>query len=181
MKNLKKSSFPFTLTQLKVLRAIVDEGNFKRAAEKLYISQPAVSQQIQLLEKRLNVPVFYRHKRKAKLTETGELLLKYSDRIFSLCEETCRALDELQSIETGKLIIGASQTTGTYLMPKLIGLFRHNYPQVAVELQIHSTRKVSWGVASGQIDLGIVGGEVPNALKKELEITTYAEDELADI
>jgi DNA-binding transcriptional LysR family regulator len=179
VKNLKKSSFPFTLAQLKVLRAIVDEGNFKRAAEKLYISQPAVSQQIQLLEKRLNVPVFYRHKRKAKLTETGELLLKYSDRIFSLCEETCRALDELQSIETGKLIIGASQTTGTYLMPKLIGLFRHNYPQVAVELQIHSTRKVSWGVASGQIDLGIVGGEVPNELKKELEITTYAEDELA--
>lgn len=173
------SDIPFTLNQLRVLRAISNEGNFKRAAEKLYISQPAVSLQMQNLEKQLNVPLFYRDKRKAELTETGHLLNKYCERILNLCEETCRALDELQSIETGKLIIGASQTTGTYLMPKLIGLFRHKYPQIAVELHVHSTRRICWEVAHGHIDLAIVGGEVPRDLKKDLDIAPYAEDELA--
>ena len=170
---------PFTLDQLRILRAISTEGSFKKAAEKLYISQPAVSLQIQNLERQLNKPLFYRDKRKARLTEAGFLLIKYCDRILSLCEVTCRALDELQALESGVLIIGASQTTGTYLMPKLIGIFRHKYPQIAVELQVHSTRRISWGIANGKIDLAIVGGEVPQELQNTLDVTSYAEDELA--
>ena len=173
------SDLPFTLDQLKILRAISSEGSFKKAAEKLYISQPAVSLQIQNLEKQLNKPLFYRDKRKARLTETGQLLIKYCERILSLCEETCRALDELYALQSGALIIGASQTTGTYLMPRLIGLFRHKYPQIDIELQVHSTRKISWGVANGRIDLAVVGGEIPRELSNSLEVTSYAEDELA--
>jgi len=173
------SDIPFTLDQLKMLHAISHEGNFKKAAEKLYISQPAVSLQIQNLERQLNTPLFYRDRRKAHLTKTGRLLMKYSARILSLCEETCRALDELYAVQSGALIIGASQTTGTYLMPRLIGIYRHKYPQVTLELQVHSTRKIAWGVANGRVDLAIVGGEVPQELQHILEITSYAEDELA--
>ena len=173
------SNLPFTLDQLKILQTISDEGSFKKAAEKLYISQPAVSLQIQNLEKQLNVPIFYRDKRKAYLTETGKLLRKYCDRILNLCEETCRALDEAQTFQSGALIIGASQTTGTYLMPRLIGIFRHNYPHIEVKLQVHSTRHISWSVANGEMDLAVVGGEIPVELKNVLEITSYAEDELA--
>ena len=173
------SNLPFTLDQLKILQTISEEGSFKKAAEKLYISQPAVSLQIQNLEKQINAPIFYRDKRKAYLTETGELLKKYCDRILSLCEETCRSLDELETFQSGALVIGASQTTGTYLMPRLIGIFRQKYPQISVELQVHSTRKISWAIANGQIDLAIVGGEVPPELSHSLEITSYAEDELA--
>jgi DNA-binding transcriptional LysR family regulator len=173
------SDLPFTLDQLKILQTIVIEGSFKKAAEKLYISQPAVSLQIQNLERQLNVPLFYRDRRKARLTETGQLLVKYCDRILSLCEETCRALDELEALQSGTLIIGASQTTGTYLMPRLIGIFRHKYPQVSIELKVHSTRRISWGVANGQIDFAIVGGKVPFELYETLEIMSYAEDELA--
>jgi DNA-binding transcriptional LysR family regulator len=173
------SNLPFTLDQLKILQTISEEGSFKKAAEKLYISQPAVSLQIQNLEKQLNAPIFYRDKRKAYLTETGELLKKYCDRILSLCDETCRSLDELQTFQSGDLVIGASQTTGTYLMPRLIGIFRHKYPHISVELQVHSTRRISWAVANSQIDLAIVGGEVPKELNNLLEITSYAEDELA--
>ncbi len=173
------SNLPFTLDQLKILQTISEEGSFKKAAEKLYISQPAVSLQIQNLEKQLNAPIFYRDKRKAYLTETGELLKKYCDRILNLCEETCKALDELKTFQSGALVIGASQTTGTYLMPRLIGIFRHKYPQISVELQVHSTRRICWAVANGQIDLAIVGGEVPQELTDTLEITSYAEDELA--
>ena len=173
------SDLPFTLDQLKILHTISNEGSFKKAAEKLYISQPAVSIQVQNLERQLNTPLFYRDKRKARLTETGQLLLKYCDRILSLCEETCRALDELNALQSGALIIGASQTTGTYLMPRLIGIFRHKYPQIGIELQVHSTRKISGGVADGKIDLAIVGGEIPQELHVNLDITSYAEDELA--
>ena len=173
------SDLPFTLDQLKILHAISSEGSFKKAAEKLYISQPAVSLQIQNLERQLNTPLFYRDKRKARLTETGQLLIKYCERILSLCDETCRALDELHTLQSGSLIIGASQTTGTYLMPRLIGIFKNKYPQISIELQVHSSRKISWGVANGNIDLAVVGGEVPQELQKDLRITSYAEDELA--
>lgn len=173
------SDLPFTLDQLRILHAISNEGSFKKAAEKLYISQPAVSLQVQNLERQLNTPLFYRDKRKARLTETGQLLIKYCDRILSLCEETCRALDELHTLQSGGLIIGASQTTGTYLMPRLIGVFRHKYPKIDVELQVHSTRKISWDVANGNIDLALVGGEVPKELQTTLDVISYAEDELA--
>jgi DNA-binding transcriptional LysR family regulator len=173
------SDLPFTLDQLKILQAINSEGSFKKAAEKLYISQPAVSLQIQNLERQLNVPIFYRDKRKAQLTETGQLLLKYCDRILNLCEETCRSLDELQTLQSGALKIGASQTTGTYLLPRLLGIFRQKYPQINVELQVHSTRRIAWGIMNGQLDLAIVGGDIPLELRNTLEITSYAEDELA--
>ena len=107
------SDLPFTLDQLKIIKTIHREGSFKTAAKKLYISQPAVSRQVQNLERQLNTPIFYRDKRKARLTETGHILVKYAEQILRLCEETCQALDELKSINSGTLVIGTSPTTGT--------------------------------------------------------------------
>ncbi|MEL6900868.1 MAG: LysR substrate-binding domain-containing protein, partial [Cyanobacteria bacterium J06606_4] len=107
------------------------------------------------------------------------LLLEYGDRILSLCQETCRAIEDLQNLQGGTLIIGASQTTGTYLLPRMIGQFRQRYPEVAVQLHVHSTRRTSWSVANGQIDLAIIGGEIPPELQESLEVAPYAEDELA--
>jgi DNA-binding transcriptional LysR family regulator len=173
------SELPFTLDQLRILKAIAAEGSFKRAADSLYVSQPAVSLQVQNLEKQLDVPLFDRGGRRAQLTEAGHLLLTYGDQILSLCQETCRAIDDLQNLQGGSLIIGASQTTGTYLMPKMIGEFRQKYPDVAVQLHVHSTRRTCWSVVNGQIDLAIIGGEAPAELLESLEITPYAEDELA--
>ncbi|MEO0985196.1 MAG: LysR family transcriptional regulator [Cyanobacteria bacterium J06639_14] len=173
------SDLPFTLDQLRILKAIATEGSFKRAADSLYVSQPAVSLQVQNLERQLNVPLFDRGGRRAQLTEAGHLLLEYGDRILSLCQETCRAIEDLQSLQGGTLIVGASQTTGTYLLPRMIGLFRQRYPDVAVQLHVHSTRRTSWSVANGQVDLAIIGGEVPTELQDSLEIIPYAEDELA--
>lgn len=172
------TDLPFTLDQLRILKAISSEGSFKKAAESLYISQPAVSLHIQNLEKQLNVPIFDRASRKVMFTEEGEILLRYGNRILSLCDETCRAIEDLRNLQGGTLIVGASQTTGTYLMPRLIGLFRQKYPQVAVQLQVHSTRRISWSVANGQINLAIIGGQVPSELKNILRVTSYAEDEL---
>ena len=173
------TDIPFTLDQLRILKAIAAEGSFKRAADTLYVSQPAVSLQVQNLEKQLSVPLFDRGGRKAQLTEAGYLLLTYGERIITLCQETCRAIEDLQNLQGGTLIVGASQTTGTYLLPRMIGLFRQKYPDVSVQLQVHSTRRTSWGVANGQVDLAIIGGEVPAELQDTLSITPYAEDELA--
>jgi DNA-binding transcriptional LysR family regulator len=173
------SDLPFTLDQLRILKAIAAEGSFKRAADSLYVSQPAVSLQVQNLERQLDVPLFDRGGRRAQLTEAGHLLLSYGDRILALCQETCRAIEDLQNLQGGTLIIGASQTTGTYLMPKLIGLFRHQYPDVAVQLHVHSTRRTCWSIVNGQVDLAIIGGEVPLELQTSLDIEPYAEDELA--
>ncbi|MFM7528598.1 MAG: LysR family transcriptional regulator, partial [Nodosilinea sp.] len=173
------ADLPFTLDQLRILKAIAAEGSFKRAADSLYVSQPAVSLQVQNLERQLDVPLFDRGGRRAQLTEAGHLLLTYGDRILSLCEETCRAIEDLQNLQGGSLIIGASQTTGTYLLPRMIGLFRQKYADVAVQLHVHSTRRTAWSVANGQVDLAIIGGEIPPELQESLTVVPYAEDELA--
>nr|YP_009968382.1 LysR transcriptional regulator [Cyanidiococcus yangmingshanensis]QMX77483.1 LysR transcriptional regulator [Cyanidiococcus yangmingshanensis]UNJ15701.1 LysR transcriptional regulator [Cyanidioschyzonaceae sp. 2]UNJ15918.1 LysR transcriptional regulator [Cyanidioschyzonaceae sp. 3]WDB00392.1 LysR transcriptional regulator [Cyanidiococcus yangmingshanensis] len=172
------TDLPFTLDQLRIFKAIVVEGSFQKAAQSLYISQPAVSLQIQNLEKQLNTALFDRSHRKAKLTEAGQVLLKYATRILALCEETCRALEDLHHLQGGHLIIGASQTIGTYLMPGLIGLFRQKYPHICVQLQVHSTRRIAWSVAHGHIDVAVIGGAIPAELMPLLSIQAFAEDEL---
>ncbi len=172
------SELPFTLDQLKIVKAISDEGSFKQASKKLYISQPAVSLQIQNLEKKLNVALYNRNKKKIELTEAGELLLRYAIRILDLCEETSLAIQDLENLQDGNLLVGASQTTGTYLMPRVIGLFRQRYSHINIQLHIYSTRKIAWAVVNGELDIAVIGGEVPEELVNVLEITPYAEDEL---
>ncbi len=173
------AELPFTLDQLRILKAIVHEGSFKKAAESLYVTQPAVSLQIQNLEKQLEIAIFDRGGRKAQLTAGGKLLLQYCERILSQCDEACAAIEDLQNLKGGSLTIGASQTTGTYLMPRMIGIFRQKFPDVSVKLQVHSTRRTGWSVANGQIDLAIIGGKLPPELNELLEIIPYATDELA--
>jgi DNA-binding transcriptional LysR family regulator len=173
------SDLPFTLDQLRILKAIAAEGSFKRAADSLYVSQPAVSLQVQNLERQLDVPLFDRGGRRAQLTEAGHLLLNYGDKILTLCQETCRAIEDLQNLQGGTLIVGASQTTGTYLLPRMIGMFRERYPEVSVQLHVHSTRRTAWSVANGQVDLAIIGGEIPAELHESLDVLPYAEDEFA--
>ena len=170
---------PFTLDQLRILKAIAEQGSFKKAADILFVTQPAVSLQIQNLEKQLEIIIFDRGGRKALLTEAGQLLLEYCERILNQCDEACKAVEDLNSLKGGTLIIGASQTTGTYLMPRMIGLFRQKYPDVSVQLQVHSTRRTGWSVANGQIDLAIIGGQLPTELENLLQVTPYATDELA--
>lgn len=176
---MNRTHLPYTLEQLVILRAVAKGGSFKNAAQSLFLTQPAVSLQIQNLEKQLKTNLFDRTKKQIELTESGTLLLRYSNRILALCEESSRVLDDLSELQSGKLVIGASQTTGTYLMPKIIGLFQQKYPNINVQLNVDSTRKVAWHLMNRQVDIGIVGGKIPKELRKILEITPYVEDELA--
>ena len=176
---MNRTHLPYTLEQLVILRAVAKGGSFKNAAQSLFLTQPAVSLQIQNLEKQLKNNLFDRTKKQIELTEAGTLLLRYSNRILALCEESSRVLDDLSELQSGKLVIGASQTTGTYLMPRIIGLFQQKYPNINVQLNVDSTRKVAWHLMNRQVDIGIVGGKIPKELRKILEITPYVEDELA--
>nr|YP_010032287.1 rbcR [Schizocladia ischiensis]QOW07494.1 rbcR [Schizocladia ischiensis] len=172
-------NFPFNLDQLRILKIIVSEGSFKRAAKTLYVSQPAISLQIRKVESKLGLPLFERDKRQIRLTKAGKLLVQYGNRILNLCDESFRAVEDLHQLKRGTLIIGASKSTGTYLLPKLIGLFRHRYPKINVKLKVNSSHRISWGVANGQIDIAIMGGHIPNELENNLKVTPYVEDELA--
>jgi DNA-binding transcriptional LysR family regulator len=171
-------SLPFTLQQLRIIKAIAKEQSFKRAADLLFVSQPSLSKQVKILENQLGILLFDRKSRKVTLTESGRLFLQYSDRILSLCEETCRAMDDLKSGERGNLTVGASQTVGTYLMPRVLALFAQNYPQINLTVQVDSTRNITRNIVDRRIDIAVVGGDVPIQLKNHLTIEKFVEDEL---
>ena len=135
--------------------------------------------QIQNLERQLNSPIFYRNRKKVHLTKSGNVLNRYSERILQLCEETCQALEELRNAQSHTFIIGANQTTGTYLLPQLISILRHKHPYLTLDLYVHCTSKLSRDVVNETIDLAIVSGKIPDTLAQLLDVTAYAEDELA--
>jgi len=169
---------PFTLQQLRILKAVAAEKSFTRAAEILFVSQPSLSKQIKILENRLGIILLNRENNTISLTEGGKVFLQYSERILALCEESCRALNDVKNGDRGNLTVGASQTIGTYLMPRVLALFAQNYPQINIKVQVDSTRVVAKNVANREIDIAVVGGDIPEKLKKNLEIENFVEDEL---
>jgi DNA-binding transcriptional LysR family regulator len=170
---------PFTLQQLRILKAIATEKNFTKAAEVLYVSQPSLSKQIKTLEKNLDILLINRESNRISLTENGKVFLQYSERILALCEESCRALIDLKNGDRGNLTVGASQTIGTYLMPRVLALFAQNHPQIDLKVQVNSTRIIAKNVRNREIDIAVVGGEIPDELKKNLTVEHFVEDELS--
>lgn len=170
---------PFTLQQLRILKAIATEKNFTKAAEVLYVSQPSLSKQIKTLEKNLDILLINRENNRISLTENGKVFLQYSERILALCEESCRALIDLKTGDRGNLTVGASQTIGTYLMPRVLALFAQNHPQIDLKVQVNSTRIIAKNVINREIDIAVVGGEIPDELKKNLTVEHFVEDDLS--
>ena len=169
---------PFTLQQLRILKAVANERSFTRAAEILYVSQPSLSKQIKILENKLGIVLLNRENSTISLTEGGRVFLQYSERILALCEESCRALNDVKNGDRGNLTVGASQTIGTYLMPRVLALFAQNYPQINIKVQVDSTRIVAKNVVNREIDIAVVGGYIPEDLKKNLHVENFVEDEL---
>jgi DNA-binding transcriptional LysR family regulator len=171
-------NLPFTLQQLRIIKAIASEKSFTRAAEVLFMSQPSLSKQVKILENHLGILLVNRESNKISLTEAGKLFLQYSERVLALCEESCRALNDLKNGDRGNLIVGASQTIGTYLMPRILALFAQDYPQINLAVHVDSTRIIAKNVVDREIDIAVVGGDIPEELKKNLAIESFVEDEL---
>jgi LysR family transcriptional regulator, low CO2-responsive transcriptional regulator len=146
-----------SLHQLTVFRMVARHQSFSRAAEELYISQPAVSAHVRELERLYGIDLFEPVGRRVRLTEAGRLLQEYADRLLALVEESRRALDELKGLSRGHLAVGASTIPGAYFLPQALSRFRELHPGVEVELRLGDTHDAVGMVRRGEVELAVVG------------------------
>ena len=131
-------------------------GHFNRAAELLYLTQPAVSTQIKNIEEYYGLTLFQKVDQKYELTEPGKILLQHVEKIFNILNETKRMLDGFKSLDYGSLHIGASSNIGVYLLPKLLGEFKGLFPKINISVSIGPTYAVESKILSNEIDVGII-------------------------
>lgn len=144
--------------RLKVFRTVADEASFRRAAERLHLSQPAVSQQIQALEEELGATLFDRSKGRVRLTEAGGVLLDFAHKGARLAEQALAALESARGETAGTLRIGASLTVAQYILPRMLGAFLERHPRVQMAVTSGNTEKILAALAEGHLDLGIIEG-----------------------
>ena len=144
------------LRQLRAFEMVVACNSFSRAAEALNLTQPAVTAQIQSLERELGLKLLERLPRRVLLTQAGEALLPYARSLLNLEEEAERALAELKGMQAGCLRVGASPTIGTYLLPGMLGEFKRLYPGLRVIVEIEPTHRVAEALEVHALDLGLV-------------------------
>jgi DNA-binding transcriptional LysR family regulator len=148
------------LRHLLVFHGVAKAGSVNAAARLLHTSQPAVSRELRTLEERLGVQLFDRLPRGMRLTEAGQVLLDYAERIFGLDDAAERAIRDLADLEGGQLAIGASNTVGTYLLPALLASFHARYPKVSLTLTVDNTQEIVKGVLESRFVLGFVEGRI---------------------
>jgi DNA-binding transcriptional LysR family regulator len=146
----------FTIHQLTIFRTVARHLSYTRAAEELYLSQPAVSQQIRTLEQALGVYLFERSGRGIVLTVAGQELLEQAERLLALFSETATVVQEIQALKRGSVLLGATISTGAYLVPPLLGMFHTRYPEIHVTLVVASYRVVEELLLTYQLDLAVM-------------------------
>lgn len=145
-------------THLFAFYEVARAGSVSAGAERLHVSQPAVTREIRELEARMGLPLFDRLPRGVALTEAGTTLFEYAERIFSLADGAENQLKELAGIGAGHVKIGASATLGVYFVPEVIAQFNANYPRVAMDLTVTNTERVESGLADLTFNLGFIEG-----------------------
>ena len=171
-------NYPFTIRNLKILQAVAEYGNFTEAAQNLYVSQPAISSQIRELERLLQMKLIERNKTGSRFTEAGYILLYYANQILALCEEACRAIDDLQTYPHGSFTIGGSQTIGINILPTLLTSFQLYYPETHVNVHIDATWHICWNLTGGDIDLALIGGVIPPNLENQIQTIPFGLEEI---
>lgn len=146
------------LHHLRIFLAVADTGSISAGAQRLHISQPAVTREIREFEASLGLALFDRRPRGVALTEGGRRLLPYAQRIFALDQAAERDLGDFVRLASGELRLGASATLSGYLLPGFIADFQRQHPQVFIDLKVSNTRHVARQLDDRQIDLGFVEG-----------------------
>ena len=147
-----------TLRQLESFLALAREGSFTLAAERLHLSQPTLTEHIQELEREIGKTLFARRYRQVVLTEAGRVLEPYLSRVMTTLESATQAVAELDGLQHGSVLLGASTTPGIYVLPRIIGRFRATYPGITLSLQIANTRTIEERIRAAHLDVGVVGG-----------------------
>ncbi|SHN24023.1 LysR family transcriptional regulator [Gracilibacillus kekensis] len=143
------------LKQLEYFIVLCQELHFTRAAEKLGIAQPSLSQQMALLEHEVGMPLFDRIGKKNILTDAGKTLLDHSYNVFHEISQARAAISELQGLERGTLKIGSLLTVVNYLLPPTVIGFHNAYPNVELSVQGLRTGDIHKGLLQNELDLGI--------------------------
>lgn len=139
---------------------IVSEGSFSRAAERLHLTQPTISAQIQSLEKALSTRLFDRSAQGISLTQPGRVFHPYALQLLELSERAEQAMAELQGLKHGKVEVGASTVPGHYLMPQALAQFKAAHPGLDVTLTVSNSQDIRNGMREGRFELGVVGERV---------------------
>jgi DNA-binding transcriptional LysR family regulator len=160
---------------LKVFLSVSKHLNYTRAGEEINLSQPSVSVRIRQLESELRVKLFEQLGKKVVLTDAGQLLVPYANRVIAAVDDAHHAIEELQGLERGSLRIGASTTPGMYLVPQVVARFKRSHSKIDIHLRIKDTREVEDGVLNNEFDFGFVGGHLAAA---EVSAHAWLTDEL---
>jgi DNA-binding transcriptional LysR family regulator len=166
------------LNHLAIFHAVAQAGSMTLGAERLDISQPAVSKQVQELERALGVHLFDRVGRRVHLSQAGEILADYARRLFALAREAEEAMADVRAVGRGRLVVGASTTIGTYLLPGVAAAFWRRHPKVELLVEIANTEQVHRRLAGHELDLGLTEGFVE---EDELDAEVFHRDELVVI
>ena len=157
-----------SLYKLEIFAAVVGAGSFSAAAQRLYMTQPAVSQHIQDLEHSLGIALFIRGRRGVTLTAAGETLFDYTERILRLVAEAEGQVTNVEHLSSGQLTLGATPGVSTYLLPDWLYGFREKYPQLNIALQTSVTSDNISGVMDHKLDIAFVEGELEKLHRKGL-------------
>lgn len=164
--------------RLQVFHAVAKYLSFTKAADALFMTQPAVTFQIKQLEEQFATRLFERRHGSILLTPAGELVLSYAERILALSDEMETRVGEMTGEMRGTLLIGASATIAEFLLPRILGEFNALYPQVRASLLVANSENIESRVAEHTLDIGLV--EAP-ASQAGLVSQICGEDELVVI
>ena len=158
------------LANLQAFVAVAEQESFSLAAERLFLTQPAVSKRIATLESELNQRLFDRIGRRIRLTEPGKVLLPRARRIISELEDSRRELANLAGRIEGRVKIGTSHHIGLHRLPSLLRQFTSQYPEVKLDIQFLGSEDACHGVENGELEIGVITlpAEPPPQLESEL-------------
>lgn len=161
--------------KLRVFRVVADSLNFRRAAEELHLTQPAVTSQIKTLEESLGIALFDRTARNISLTPAGTTLLQYVRQIEAITNEALTALAPFGGQEGVDLNVGASHTIAVYLLPPMLRPLLNEWPQLRIHVFGGSTNEVLHALTLRQVSIALI--EAP-PFRPDLKIELFGEDEL---
>lgn len=161
--------------RLRVFHTVARRLSFTKAAEELFITQPAVTKHIHEIERYYKTQLFERSANRITLTTAGKLLLQYTDRIFDIYRDIEFELNGLQQKHKGKLQIGASTTIAQYVLPALLAAFHHKFREVKVSLFTGNTGQIESALSEKEISLGIIEGKSRN---RSFKYTPLTKDEI---
>ncbi len=159
----------------KIFYYTVSSGSFSSAAEKLFITQSAVSQAIKNLETKLGVTLFFRKTRNLKLTPEGEMLFTHIEQAYNFIKTGEQKLTEIQNLDSGEIRIGASDTVCKYFLLPYLESFHRLYPRVKIQFINRTSPKILENLKNGAIDLGILTLPLNDKHVSTRELTTVTD------